>query len=43
MRAPRPARANAAIFQPREAALDALTGRVKAAFDPAFILGPGAL
>jgi len=41
IRAPDPTRLAVPVFQPQEAALAALTARVKQAFDPAQILNPG--
>jgi glycolate oxidase FAD binding subunit len=41
MRAPADIRAKAAVFQPQAPAMAALQRRVKAAFDPHFILGAG--
>jgi hypothetical protein len=41
MRAPADIRAHTAIFQPQALAMAALQRRVKAAFDPHFILGAG--
>lgn len=41
IRAPDPVRSAVPVFQPQEAALAALTLRVKQAFDPAQILNPG--
>lgn len=41
IRAPEATRASVAVFQPQPAALAALTGRVKDAFDPRHILNPG--
>jgi glycolate oxidase FAD binding subunit len=41
MRATHDVRSNAEIFQPQNAALAALTARVKASFDPSGVLNPG--
>jgi len=41
IRAPASLRAAAAVFEPQEAALAALTKRVKASFDPSGVLNPG--
>ncbi len=41
IRAPDPVRSAVPVFQPQEAALAALTLRIKQAFDPAQILNPG--
>ena len=43
MRAPDGLRASLDVIPPEPASLAAITRRVKAAFDPAFILNPGRL
>jgi glycolate oxidase FAD binding subunit len=41
IRAPAAVRAAAQVFSPQDAAVDALTKRIKTSFDPSGVLNPG--